>query len=68
MPQHDEKPHFALSETVFTIEGAAVYLDLSRAGVYRQIQTGKLKAFKIGGATRIHGAELKRFVDRLAGL
>jgi excisionase family DNA binding protein len=50
---------------LFTIEEAAEYLRISRAGVYRLIDQGSLKRIKLGKSARIPRASLEAFVASL---
>ena len=40
-------------------------LRMSRSSVYREIEAGKLKAFKIGKSLRINAEEVSRYVTNL---
>jgi excisionase family DNA binding protein len=52
---------------LFTIEEAAEYLRISRAGIYRLIETDELRRIKIGKSARIPRTSLEAFVERLEG-
>ena len=51
---------------LFSPEDAAVYLAMSRTGVYALIKQGRLQARRFGKRTLIERAELDRFVATLA--
>lgn len=44
------------------IHEAARYLTVSERTIYREIQRGRLRVVKMGGATRFRRAELDRYI------
>ncbi|MGR4877266.1 helix-turn-helix domain-containing protein [Pseudoxanthomonas sp. LARHCG66] len=50
-----------------SIRTVADRLDISRAGVYGLLSTGKLRSFKLGSRTLVAEAELQRFIASLSG-
>ena len=50
---------------LFDVRGAAEQLGLSERQVWYIIKAGKLRALKVGGATRIKESELRRYIDAL---
>lgn len=46
-----------------TIMEAASIAGLSRSTIYLEIQTGRLRAFKVGRSTRIKIADLQKWID-----
>ncbi len=46
-------------------EAAAEALGISRANLYRLLNTGAIRAKKLGGSTIVERSELERFVDEL---
>ncbi len=51
-------------DEVMTIQEVADYLKVTRQTVYKLLNNGDLKAFKIGRSTRILRSELKRFIQQ----
>ena len=49
-------------DRVFTVKEAADHLRVSRPTVYKLINDGELKAFKIRNNRRITGGEIQRFL------
>jgi len=52
-----------LQAAVTTIRGAAKFLSLSPRAIQNYIRSGKIKAFKIGGAVRVPLKPLRELVD-----
>ena len=55
-----------MSKLSYQIPEAVVATGLSRSTIYEEIQTGRLKAFKVGGRRRIFTEELQSFLTRCA--
>lgn len=53
------------SKLLYKVEEAAERLSLSRAYLFKLIRDGRIRAIKIGGATRIAASELERYVSEL---
>jgi excisionase family DNA binding protein len=49
------------------VDEAAARLSVSRASLYRLLSSGRLRAVRVGRATRIPARELERFVRELQG-
>ena len=49
------------------VDEAARVLGVSRATLYRLVAAGRLRAVRVGRATRIPARELERFVRELEG-
>lgn len=49
----------------YTVEEAAELLSLSRAQVYRLIETGELGSLRIGKARRVSAEQLVEFIRRV---
>lgn len=47
---------------LLTLSDVCSTLQLSRASVYRQIQRGKLRKVKIGGALRFRSVDVERLI------
>ncbi len=54
-----------MNKLLFTPAAAAEQLMISRATLYVLLQTGQLKAVKLGRSRRILASELERFVTEL---
>lgn len=54
-------PHFA---GAFTVDEAASYLRISRAGLYRLLREGSLKPARVGGRTLLRKVDLEAFLAR----
>ncbi len=52
---------------LLTVLDAASFLSISRGAVYHLLERGVLNSIHIGRARRIPLAELRRFVDEMAG-
>ena len=50
----------------WTVQEAADQIGISRASLYRLVQTGEVPSFTIGRSRRITNEALERFVRRLA--
>ncbi len=50
-------------DEVMTIQEIADYLKVTRQTVYKLLNNGDLKAFKIGRSNRILRSELRRFIQ-----
>ena len=55
------------AKLLLRVSEAADRLSISRAFLYEQIAAGRLRALKIGAATRIPASELERFIKECAG-
>jgi hypothetical protein len=51
--------------TLLPVQDVMATMNISRAGVYRQVDAGHLKRVKIGARTFITRESLTRFLDRL---
>lgn len=52
-------------EKLYTVEGAAEMLSLSKRTIYNWIYEGKIKAFKVHGATRIKEQDILDIIEPL---
>ncbi len=52
-------------KTLLTVAEAAEMLSLGRSKVYQEIGAGRIRAIKIGRATRIEATEVDAYVRRL---
>lgn len=52
-------------EELYTVKQASEYLKISRATLYKLIESGKLKPLKLGGRTIFNEDTLRDFVERL---
>lgn len=48
----------------YSVEGAAKAIGISRTTIWRLVQAGELRTFKIGGRTLIRADVLAAFIDR----
>ena len=55
-----------MEKLAFQIPEAVAASGLSRSAIYEEIQTGRLKAFKVGGRRLILCAELQAFLAKCA--
>lgn len=58
--------HSAESSAVLTINEAAIYFRISRAGVWRLLRTGRLKKIRIGGRTLVRRVDADAFLASCA--
>jgi excisionase family DNA binding protein len=49
---------------IFSFNEAAEYLGISPRTLRTWIKEGKIRSFKLGNLVKIHGKELKRFINR----
>lgn len=54
-----------MTDEVLTLQEVADFLKVSPMTVYRRIDDGQLKAFKLGKAWRIRREDLDAFIDQL---
>ena len=55
-----------MTKLSYQIPEAVIATGLSRSTIYEEIQTGRLKAFKVGGRRLIFTEELQSFLTRCA--
>jgi excisionase family DNA binding protein len=48
----------------YSVDGAAEAIGISKTTIWRLVQAGELRTFKIGGRTLIRADELQAFIDR----
>lgn len=54
--------------TVYTFEETCDYLKIRRNALYKLINEGELKGFRIGKLRRFSNRELERFVEKMEAL
>jgi excisionase family DNA binding protein len=59
--------HDNSEKLLLRVDEAAARLSVSRASLYRLLTSGRLRAVRVGRATRIPARELERFVRELQG-
>lgn len=52
-----------LPRELMTVEEVAELLKVSRAGVYRWVETGRLKALRVGSLLRFTPEDLRAFIE-----
>ncbi len=50
---------------LYKVSEVAAFLSLSRTTVYELVRSGALPSVRIGGARRVRGEDLARYVDSL---
>ncbi|MEZ0212986.1 MAG: helix-turn-helix domain-containing protein [Xanthobacteraceae bacterium] len=61
--RHNDR-HQLAGPAAFTVEEAADYLRLSRAGIWRLLKDGRLPRARIGGRTLIRRVDVDAFLER----
>jgi excisionase family DNA binding protein len=51
-------------DPAMTVRDVALYLNVDEKTIYRLAQRGELPGFKVAGAWRFQGADLKRWIDQ----
>ncbi len=51
--------------TLLKVSEVGARLGMSRSSIYREIQSGRLRAFKIGKSVRISSEEVSRYLENL---
>jgi excisionase family DNA binding protein len=57
-------PSIPVNQAVFSVEELAAYFRISRAGVWRLLQDGRLPKVKIGGRTLIRRIDADEFLAK----
>lgn len=67
MTEAHQEPRMAtaIDKALYSPDEAAAWLDISRAGVYNLLRTGRLRSVKIGAHRKILRESLVEFVDSL---
>jgi excisionase family DNA binding protein len=62
MQETDSTP---TSEALWTVDETANYLHMSKAWVYRRVESGEIPAARLGRVYRFHPARVRQYADKL---